>query len=187
MDRQTLETIDVAGIDESKRKNERVFVAKIGNKSCHNRPKTDLARSKTMRNRKEEGFSLIELLCVVVIIGVIAALAVPALMKARLGAENGTTFATLRSVNSTEVSFFSSNGRFGRLSEVNPIMSNGIGALTGNQIIRGKYFVFEMTPANPTDQELKDGFVITARRAISTDSIYQYELTQTGEIKQIFP
>jgi hypothetical protein len=44
-----------------------------------------------------------------------------------------------------------------------------------------------MTPANPTDQELKDGFVITARRAISTDSIYQYELTQTGEIKQIFP
>jgi prepilin-type N-terminal cleavage/methylation domain-containing protein len=149
--------------------------------------KMDLVRSKTMRSRKQEGFSLIELLCVVVIIGVIAALAVPALMKARLGAENGTTFATLRSVNSTEVSFFSSNGRFARLSEVNPIMSNGIGALTGNQIIRGKYFVFEMTPANPTDQELKDGFVITARRAISTDSIYQYELTQTGEIKQIFP
>ena len=142
---------------------------------------------KNMRNRKEEGFSLIELLCVVVIIGVIAALAVPALMKARLGAENGTTFATLRSVNSTEVSFFSSNGRFGRLSEVNPIMGNGIGALSGNQIIRGKYFVFEMTPANPTDQELKDGFVITARRSISADSIYQYELTQTGEIKQIFP
>jgi len=89
--------------------------------------KMDLVRSKTMRSRKQEGFSLIELLCVVVIIGVIAALAVPALMKARLGAENGTTFATLRSVNSTEVSFFSSNGRFGRLSEVKPRHDRTIG------------------------------------------------------------
>jgi len=140
-----------------------------------------------MTNRNQEGFSLIELLCVVVIIGIIATLAVPALMKAKLGAENGTTFATLRSVNSTQVNFFSQNGRFGRLSEINPMMGNGIGLLSGNQIIRGKYFVFEMTPANPTDQELKDGFLITARRSISVDSIYQYELSQTGEIKQIFP
>jgi prepilin-type N-terminal cleavage/methylation domain-containing protein len=140
-----------------------------------------------MTNRNQEGFSLVELLCVVVIIGIIATLAIPSLMKAKQGAENGTTFATLRSVNSTEVNFFSQNGRFGRLSEINPMMANGIGQLSGNQIIRGKYFVFEMTPANPTDVELKDGFLITARRAISIDSIYQYELTQTGDIKQIFP
>jgi prepilin-type N-terminal cleavage/methylation domain-containing protein len=140
-----------------------------------------------MTSRNQEGFSLVELLCCVVIIGVIAALAIPALMKAKIGAENGTTFATLRSINSTEVNYFSQAGRFGRLSEINPIMGNGIGSLTGNQIIRGKYFVFEMTPTNPTDVELKDSFVITARRAIVTDDVYQYELTQTGEIRQIFP
>ena len=140
-----------------------------------------------MTNRNQEGFSLVELLCVVVIIGIIATLAVPALLKAKIGAENGSTFATLRSVNSTQVNFFSTNGRFGRLSEINPMMGNGIGQLSGNQIIRGKYFLFEMTPANPTDVQLKDGFLITAKRSTAEEGVYQYELSQTGEIKQIFP
>jgi len=140
-----------------------------------------------MVNRNEKGFSLIELLLVVVIIGVISSLAVPALLKAKVAAENGSSFATLRSIASTEVNYFSQFGRFGRLTEINPIMGGGIGIVSGNQIIRGKYFVFEMTPPNPTDVELKDTYVITARRALAGDIVYQYQLDQTGQITQIFP
>ena len=140
-----------------------------------------------MLRGKNNGFSLIELLIVVVVIGVIASLAVPALQKGLRAAENGNTFASLRTVSSTQVNFYSQNGRFGRLSEINNILSNSIGTPSGNDVTRGK-FTISMVPATPTDTQLKDGFTITATRNVTGEGVvYQYQLTQTGEIQQILP
>lgn len=139
----------------------------------------------SLRN-KQSGFSLVELLLVVVIIGIITALAVPALQKGIRSAENGTTFATLRAISSTQVMFYSQNNRFGRLPELQQIMGNGIGVTTGDRVVRGRY-VFEMTPVTPTDGELATEYVITATRNVSDDIVYKYELTQTGKITQILP
>jgi prepilin-type N-terminal cleavage/methylation domain-containing protein len=139
-----------------------------------------------MSKRLESGFSLIELLIVVVIIGIIAALAVPAFQKGFRSAENGSVFATLRSVSSTQVSFFSQNNRFARLPELQQIMSNGIGTTAGDRVIRGRY-TFEMNPVAPTDEELGREYTITATRNISDDAVYKYEMTHTGEIVQILP
>jgi len=145
----------------------------------------DLEVFMSLRN-KQSGFSLIELLLVVVIIGIITALAVPALQKGIRSAENGTTFATLRAISSTQVMFYSQNNRFGRLPELQQIMGNGIGVTTGDRVVRGRY-VFEMTPVTPTDPELATEYVITATRNVSDDIVYKYELTQTGKITQILP
>jgi prepilin-type N-terminal cleavage/methylation domain-containing protein len=139
-----------------------------------------------MKKQNEKGFSLVELLMVVAIVGVIAALAVPALQRGIRAAENGTTFATMRTISSTQVSFFSQNNRFGRLAEINPIVGNGIGTLVGDRLVRGRY-TFEMSPLSPTDEELRNEFTITATRNVTDDTIYQYELNQTGEIIQILP
>ena len=140
-----------------------------------------------MKNRNERGFSLIELLIVVVIIGIVAALAVPALQKGLRAAENGNTFGTMRAISSSQVGFYSQNSRFGRLAEINTAMSNSLGSVSGNTIIHGK-FVFEMAPAAPTDAELRQGYTITATRNVSGEGVvYKYEINQTGEIRQILP
>jgi prepilin-type N-terminal cleavage/methylation domain-containing protein len=140
-----------------------------------------------MRREAQSGFSLIELLLVVVIVGIIAALAIPALRKGIRAAENGRTFATMRTIGSTQVGFYSQNNRFGRLAEINNIVGRGIGSQSGNDLVAHQ-FVYSMVPATPTDTELRQGFTITATRNITGDTnIYQYELTQSGEIRQILP
>jgi len=60
-----------------------------------------------MRN-KQKGFSLIELLIVVAIILIIAAIAIPNLIRSKMAANEASAVATLRTLNTAEV-VYSSN------------------------------------------------------------------------------
>jgi len=140
-----------------------------------------------MKEGKQRGFSIVELLVVCAIIALIAALAIPFLQKAVRATENGNTFASMRTLSSTQLSYYQSNGRFGRLTEINNLLAGGLGTPSGNELMRGK-FVLSMVPASPTDAELKEGYTINAIRNVSGEGvIYQYEITQQGEIRQIRP
>lgn len=140
-----------------------------------------------IKEKNQNGFSLIELLLVVTIVGIISAIAIPYLKKAKYSAENGSIYATMKTLASAQITFYTNNGRYATLTEINTAHPGKFGSLNGENLKRGN-FTLDMGSVASSDASLKSNFTVTATKSYDTSDLpYQISVSADGRIVQLNP
>ena len=133
-------------------------------------------QKKRLSRRLEAGFSLIELLIAITIIGIMAAVAIPNLLKYLKTSREAAAIQTLQNIHKSQAQFNGVRGRFGTLKE-----------LADDDLLEKSYA--SGLPVNGfiyTDSDISaDTYCVHADRQGDTTATRDYNITERGVVHYV--
>lgn len=150
-----------------------------------------------VRMKNEQGFSLLELLIVVVVIGLIAAIATPNLLASRRAANEGSAISSLRTLGGANVTYAATTGNGSYAGQASSVGTSSLDDLAAASLIdrtlqsgkkSGFSYVGDRIPGSATELETfyfatnpstASGLVMsgTKRFGVATDGIIRFDAT----------
>ncbi|MDX8411812.1 MAG: prepilin-type N-terminal cleavage/methylation domain-containing protein [Mariprofundaceae bacterium] len=123
---------------------------------------------RTERDNKEKGFTLIELMIVVAIIGILAAIAIPQFAAYRVRAFNSASESDLRNLKLAEEALFADTQQYGTVVAKDATGAAGPGALAS--AVAAPWFIATSDNDGTVVEQVQAGFSTNVDAITSTDA-----------------